>query len=41
MMHKGITNYNKVIVVLSEGYKTKAESFIGGLNRIFSHTKKI
>lgn len=36
MMHKGITNYNKVIVVLSEGYKTKAESFIGGVGTEYS-----
>ncbi|RQO36707.1 hypothetical protein DBR39_16640 [Chryseobacterium sp. KBW03] len=36
MMHKGITDYNKVIVVLSEGYKTKAENFIGGVGTEYS-----
>ncbi len=31
MMHKGMTDYQKVIVILSEGYKKKAEEFIGGV----------
>jgi hypothetical protein len=30
MMHRGFTDYRKVIVVLSEGFKQKAESFQGG-----------
>lgn len=36
MMHKGITNYKKVIVILSEGYKAKAENFIGGVGTEYS-----
>lgn len=31
MMHKAMTDYPKVIVVLSEGYKEKAEKFKGGV----------
>lgn len=31
MMHKAMTDYKKVIVVLSKGYKIKAESFQGGV----------
>lgn len=30
MMHQAMTDYEKVIVVLSRGYKVKAESFKGG-----------
>jgi len=36
MMHKGMTHYKKVIVVLSEGYKNKAEDFKGGVGTEFS-----
>lgn|GEM_PF-1051298 len=31
MMHKAMVQHKKVIVVLSEGYKKKAESFVGGV----------
>lgn len=31
MMHKGITDYTKVIIILSEGYKKKADSFQDGV----------
>ncbi|MBK7633129.1 MAG: hypothetical protein IPJ13_01755 [Saprospiraceae bacterium] len=31
MMHKAITDYNKIIIVLSEGYKNKANNFKGGV----------
>lgn len=31
MMHKAMTDYKKVIVVLSSGYKEKAEKFKGGV----------
>ncbi len=31
MMHQGITDYQKVIIVLSEGYKNKANAFEGGV----------
>jgi len=31
MMHRIMTDYRKVIVVLSEGYKQKAEQFTGGV----------
>lgn len=33
IMHKGIMNYDKVIVLLSEKYKIKAESFDGGVGK--------
>ena len=36
MMHKGMTDYNKVIVVLSKGYKEKAEDFRGGVGDEYS-----
>lgn len=36
MMHKGMTDYRKVIVVLSEGYKEKAEKFKGGVGTEYS-----
>ena len=36
MMHKGMTNYKKVIIVLSEGYKQKAEEFKGGVGTEYS-----
>jgi len=36
MMHKGMTDYNKVIVVLSKGYKEKAEAFRGGVGNEYS-----
>ncbi|MBL7868349.1 MAG: TIR domain-containing protein [Flavobacterium lindanitolerans] len=36
MMHKGMTNYRKVIVVLSKGYKEKAEAFRGGVGTEYS-----
>lgn len=31
MMHQALTNYKKIIVVLSEGYKAKADNFEGGV----------
>ena len=31
LMHTSITSYDKIIIVLSEGYKSKAESFNGGV----------
>lgn len=48
MMHMAMTDYKKVIVVLSKGYKEKAESFKGGvgneytliLNDIDSNSRK-
>lgn len=33
MMHRGINDYKKVIIVLSKGYKEKAESFTGGVGK--------
>lgn len=36
MMHKGMTHYKKIIVVLSEGYKKKAEDFRGGVGTEYS-----
>lgn len=36
MMHKGMTDYNNVIVVLSKGYKEKAEAFRGGVGNEYS-----
>jgi isoleucyl-tRNA synthetase len=33
MMHKAMTDYSKVIIVLSEGYKNKANSFKGGVGQ--------
>lgn len=31
MMHKGMTDYKKVIVILSRGYKERADNFEGGV----------
>lgn len=31
MMHWAIANYSKIIIVLSKGYKEKAENFLGGV----------
>ncbi len=31
MMHQTMTNYQKIIIVLSSGYKQKAENFAGGV----------
>ena len=36
MMHRAMTNYEKVIIVLSEGYKKKAENFEGGVGTEYS-----
>lgn len=36
MMHKGMTDYQKVVVILSEGYKNKAEKFKGGVGTEYS-----
>ncbi|AYQ36664.1 SEFIR domain-containing protein [Runella sp. SP2] len=36
MMHKGMTDYKKVIIVLSSGYKSKAEGFKSGVGTEFS-----
>ncbi len=33
LMHKGILEYNKVIILLSENYKIKAEKFEGGVGK--------
>lgn len=40
MTHKGMTDYRKVIVVLSEGYKEKAEKFKGGVGTEYSFILK-
>jgi hypothetical protein len=36
LMHKGILNYDKVIILLSETYKNKAENFEGGVGKEYS-----
>ncbi|MBF4472720.1 SEFIR domain-containing protein [Flavobacterium sp. HJJ] len=36
MMHKGMTDYQKVVVILSEGYKIKAQDFKGGVGTEYS-----
>jgi hypothetical protein len=36
MMHKGMTDFKKVIVVLSSGYKKKAEEFKGGVGNEYA-----
>lgn len=36
MMHKAMTDYKKVIVVLSKGYKEKAEAFKGGVGNEYT-----
>lgn len=36
MMHQAMTDYEKVIVVLSKGYKEKAEKFRGGVGNEYS-----
>ena len=36
MMHKAMTDYQKVIVVLSKGYKEKAENFKGGVGNEYT-----
>lgn len=36
MMHKAITDYNKIIIILSEGYKDRANNFIGGVGNEYS-----
>jgi len=36
MMHKGMTDYDKVIIVLSEGYQKKATAFKGGVGIEYS-----
>jgi SEFIR domain len=36
MMHQAMTNYEKVIVVLSKGYKEKAENFKGGVGNEYN-----
>lgn len=33
LMHKGILKYDKVLVILSQNYKTKAEAFEGGVGK--------
>ncbi len=33
LMHKGILEYDKVIILLSENYKTKSEKFEGGVGK--------
>ena len=33
LMHKGILKYDKVLIVLSDNYKTKAEAFEGGVGK--------
>ncbi len=33
LMHKGIMKYDKVVVLLSDNYKSKAESFDGGVGK--------
>ncbi len=36
MMHQAMTDYKNVIIVLSQGYKQKAESFTGGVGNEYS-----
>lgn len=36
MMHQAMTDYNKVIIVLSKGYKEKATAFKGGVGNEYS-----
>lgn len=36
MMHQGMTDYNKVIIILSKGYKIKAEQFKGGVGNEYN-----
>lgn len=36
MMHRAMTDYKKVIVVLSKGYKEKAEAFRGGVGNEYT-----
>ncbi|MEL6628533.1 MAG: TIR domain-containing protein [Bacteroidota bacterium] len=36
MMHQAMTDYDKVIVLLSEAYKKKAENFVGGVGFEYS-----
>lgn len=36
MMHKAMTDYKKVIVILSSGYKEKAEKFKGGVGNEYT-----
>jgi len=36
MMHQAMTDYDKVIVVLSKGYKEKAENFKGGVGNEYN-----
>ena len=36
MMHQAFTEYDKVLVVLSKGYKEKAETFQGGVGTEYS-----
>jgi hypothetical protein len=36
MMHQAMTDYSKVIIVLSPGYKQKAEDFKGGVGKEYS-----
>ena len=36
MMHKGMTDFKKVIVILSSGYKKKAEEFKGGVGNEYA-----
>lgn len=36
MMHRGMTDYKKVIIVLSKGYKEKAHEFRGGVGTEYS-----
>ena len=36
MMHRAMTDYTKVIIVLSSGYKSKAEGFSGGVGNEYS-----
>ena len=37
LMHKGITAYNKVIILLSESYKQKADNFEGGVGKEYRY----
>lgn len=37
LMHKGIKNYDKIIIILSEGYKRKAEAFEGGVGKEYRY----
>ncbi|NOT52940.1 MAG: TIR domain-containing protein, partial [Chitinophagaceae bacterium] len=40
LMHMGMNNYDKVILILSQTYKTKAEAYQGGVGREYRYVVK-